>query len=252
MTSAPRFWGWCGRPRKRRRYTEEAFGRVTVKDPTLCAVCAALLALVPGRDGAQLHDSARELALDVVGRGEPVGRPEPVALSAAQLRKERDEARAVARLLAAEVAASTSLAGEAAPLLRRFRFGSPRPLKLHDRVVAADHMTEDQVVAAYCAHLSAAGWDVRTEVDGADVVATRAGETVIAEAKGHTAAPGLDVDTMFGQMLRRMSDAEQTSYAVVVPRSLVDHVRRVAPAVRASLRVTVFAVDDDGSVGAVD
>jgi hypothetical protein len=109
--------GWCGRPGRVRDYREEAFGRVTVKDPTLCDVCAALLDLEPGRDGAQLHDSARELALDAVGRADPVARPEPVPVSDAQLRMDRDEARAVARLLAAELISSPALSGEAAPML---------------------------------------------------------------------------------------------------------------------------------------
>jgi hypothetical protein len=74
---------------------------VIVVDPVLCDVCAALLDLEPGREGAQLHDSARELALDVVGRSEPMERKAREPVSVAQLRKDRDDARAVARLLAA-------------------------------------------------------------------------------------------------------------------------------------------------------
>jgi hypothetical protein len=86
---------------------------VTLKDPMLCDVCAALLALVPGRDGAQRHDSARELALDVVSRSEPVERKAREPVSVAQLSTDRDEARAVARLLAAELASLPALADEA-------------------------------------------------------------------------------------------------------------------------------------------
>ena len=103
---------WCGRPGRRRDYREEAFGRVIVVDPVLCDVCAALLDLEPGRDGAQLHDSARELALDVVGRGDPVDRTAPEPLTIGRLRRDRDEARALACLLAAELASVPALADE--------------------------------------------------------------------------------------------------------------------------------------------
>ena len=104
--------GWCGRPGQVRGHREEAFGRVIVVDPVLCDVCAALLDLEPGRDGAQLHDSARELALDVVGRGDPVDRTAPEPLTIGRLRRDRDEARALARLLAAELASVPALADE--------------------------------------------------------------------------------------------------------------------------------------------
>ena len=108
----PDTYGWCGRPGRRRGHREEAFGRVIVVDPVLCDVCAALLDLEPGRDGAQLHDSARELALDVVGRGDPAGRTGPEPLTIGRLRMDRDEARALARLLAAELASVPALADE--------------------------------------------------------------------------------------------------------------------------------------------
>ncbi|NAZ86466.1 hypothetical protein [Kineococcus indalonis] len=60
------------------------------------------------------------------------------------------------------------------------------------------------MVAQFSTWLCQGGWQVRTEVDFCDVVATREGQVLYAEAKGRTAAPGLDVDTMYGQLLRRM------------------------------------------------
>jgi hypothetical protein len=69
-----------------------------------------------------------------------------------------------------------------------------------------------------------------------DVTATRGGRTLLAEAKGDTTAIGLDVDTAYGQLLRRMNDDPSTFYAVVVPSSAVqaalrvpDHVGPVRP-----------------------
>ena len=41
------------------------------------------------------------------------------------------------------------------------------------------------------------------EVGFVDVVARKDGATAYAEAKGGTTSPGLDVDTMYGQLLRR-------------------------------------------------
>jgi hypothetical protein len=64
------------------------------------------------------------------------------------------------------------------------------------------------------------GGDVRTSPSGADVVAEKGADTLIAEVKGATASAGLDVDTMYGQLLRRMTaGASSTRFAVVVPRS---------------------------------
>jgi len=56
---------------------------------------------------------------------------------------------------------------------------------------------ERRVVEAFCAHLHATGWQVSTEMKYADVVATRDGQTLYAEAKGRTTFAGLDVDTLY-------------------------------------------------------
>lgn len=88
-----------------------------------------------------------------------------------------------------------------------------------------------------------------TEVDHADVVATREGVTLIAEAKGRTSSPGLDVDTLYGQLLRRMGALSgDTRYALVVPEHLCRAVARVAEPVRDRLGIEVFLVSPDGKV----
>lgn len=112
---------------------------------------------------------------------------------------------------------------------------------------------EARVVAAFCAWLERDGWRVQREVDFCDVIAERDGERLYAEAKGRTSALGLDVDTMYGQLLRRMPllDDPVGSFAVVVPTEAVKAALRVPPRVREALRVRVFAVDEDGGVAEV-
>jgi hypothetical protein len=107
---------------------------------------------------------------------------------------------------------------------------------------------ESEVEAAFVAWLAADGWDVMTQVDFADVVAEREGERLVAEAKGITTSPGLDVDTMYGQILRRMTTLDGTRYGVVVPEKVVPAALRVPAEVRARLNLTVFGVAMDDMV----
>jgi hypothetical protein len=65
---------------------------------------------------------------------------------------------------------------------------------------------EERVVAAYASWLEQQGWRVRRDVDFVDVYAERGQDKLYAEAMGQTAAIGLDVDTLYGQLLRRMKD----------------------------------------------
>ena len=68
-------------------------------------------------------------------------------------------------------------------------------------------VNEADVEAAFVRYLLERGWDVDIDkVDHADVVARRGAEHLVAEVKGTTAAAGLDVDTAYGQLLRRMGD----------------------------------------------
>jgi hypothetical protein len=108
---------------------------------------------------------------------------------------------------------------------------------------------EERVVAAYARWLERQGWVIRREVDFVDVYAERGDDKLYAEAKGRTAAIGLDVDTMYGQLLRRMKDPDaDAQYAVVVPTIAVAAALRVPAWVRKRLHIAVYEVDDDGTV----
>jgi len=92
-------------------------------------------------------------------------------------------------------------------------------------------------------------WAVVTSPREADIVATKGGETMIAEVKGVTSSPGLDVDTMYGRLLRRMSaDTLVTRFAVVVPSSAAAAAARVPRAIRSQLKVDAYTVDLAGTV----
>lgn len=74
------------------------------------------------------------------------------------------------------------------------------------------------------------------------------GPALYAEAKGRTTEPGLDADTMFGQLLRRMHD-RTGRYAVVVPDGhSLRMVKRVPQHIIDRLGIEVYAVAEDGAV----
>lgn len=108
--------------------------------------------------------------------------------------------------------------------------------------------SEADVVAAFVRWLVQEGWRVSTEVDWADVVAERGSERLVAEAKGKTSESGLDVDTLYGQLLRRMAPSAETRYAVVVPETLVPVAERVPFFIRRLLDVAVYGVSANGEV----
>lgn len=108
---------------------------------------------------------------------------------------------------------------------------------------------EAEVVRWFVSWLRREGWSVRTEVDHVDVVADRPGVTLLAEAKGRTSAPGLDIDTAYGQLLRRMNpEARHQRYAIVVPASARRAAERVRPEIRTALKIDLYIVADDGTV----
>lgn len=113
---------------------------------------------------------------------------------------------------------------------------------------------EARVVAAFCRWLEEDGWTTSTEVDFCDVVAEREGNRMYAEAKGRTKAMGLDVDTLYGQLLRRMplADDPSATFAVVVPTEAVSAALRVPERLRVKLRIRIFEVDELGSVTCLD
>jgi hypothetical protein len=63
---------------------------------------------------------------------------------------------------------------------------------------------EQRIVDVFAHYLTEAGWTVSEQVDVCDLVAERGGQRLFVEAKGRTEAIGTDVDTMYGQILRRM------------------------------------------------
>ncbi len=92
---------------------------------------------------------------------------------------------------------------------------------------------ETRVVEAFCKHLQNDGWDVQREVQFVDVMATRGSQALYAEAKGRTSSIGLDVDTLYGQLLRRLPDeAAGSVLGVVVPESAVAAALRVPEWIR--------------------
>jgi hypothetical protein len=112
---------------------------------------------------------------------------------------------------------------------------------------------EAWVVAAFCAYLREHGWSVAPKVHpwDVDVLADRDGARIYVEVKGVTADAGTDVDTAYGQLLRRMPPAEDeptTRYAVVVPTEALAAAERVPRRVRQLLRIDIYAVDSGGAV----
>ncbi len=104
---------------------------------------------------------------------------------------------------------------------------------------------EARVVAAFCDYLRAEGWEVEREVNFVDVLAKKGDVTLYAEAKGRTEAIGLDVDTLYGQLLRRApEDGMNSILGVVVPDKAVTAALRVPQWIRDRLRVHIWAVSD--------
>jgi hypothetical protein len=112
---------------------------------------------------------------------------------------------------------------------------------------------EARIVAAFSTWLSEQGWQVQTELDYADVIAEHDGVRLVAEAKGLTSSPGLDIDTAYGQLLRRMPETaqERVRYALVVPAETKSAALRVSSRVRELLGIDVYTVDQTGRVSRV-
>jgi Holliday junction resolvase len=110
--------------------------------------------------------------------------------------------------------------------------------------------SEAPVERAFKAWLVDEGWTLVNEAGSwADVIANRGRERLIGEVKGYTGSnTGLDVDTMFGQLLRRMEPDAATTWAVIVPTLSLTKVLRVPIDVRRALGIKVFEVREDDSV----
>jgi hypothetical protein len=110
--------------------------------------------------------------------------------------------------------------------------------------------SEKPVERAFKSWLQRGGWRLINEASLlADVIAERGDERLIGEVKGHTGSnSGLDIDTMFGQLLRRMTPGAATTWAVIVPTRSLTAVLRVPIDVRRRLGIRVFEVRDDDEV----
>ena len=119
-----------------------------------------------------------------------------------------------------------------------------------ERRVAIGPGSEAPVERAFKAWLEREGWRIVDEPGSwADVIAVRADERLVGEVKGYTGSNvGLDVDTMFGQLLRRMLPGSATTWAVIVPTRSLPAVLRVTLEVRRRLGIRVFEVRDDDQV----
>jgi hypothetical protein len=70
-----------------------------------------------------------------------------------------------------------------------------------------------------------------------------------ARPRGRPRSPGIDADIAYDQLLRRMtSTSGDVRYALIVPTSSTRAAQRVPQHVRDLLRITVYAVADDGQV----
>ena len=110
--------------------------------------------------------------------------------------------------------------------------------------------SEAPVERAFKRWLEETGWTLIDEAGSwADVIAQRGDERLIGEVKGYTAGnTGLDIDTMFGQLLRRMKPGAATTWAVIVPSRSLTAVLRVPIEIRSTLGIRVFEVRDNDEV----
>lgn len=132
---------------------------------------------------------------------------------------------------------------------------------------------EERVQALFCRWFDDTGWIRITDFTSrdVDVLAARTDESgqaewLLVECKGNKGNwTGTAVDVAYGQLLQRMDfmagypvdasgaipgDPETFRYALVVPAALecVRAACRVPRRVRELLRITVYAVDDEGTV----
>jgi hypothetical protein len=109
----------------------------------------------------------------------------------------------------------------------------------------------DVVVPVFRQWLEAQGWETEIETEFVDVVAHRGNETIYAEVKGRTKGrPGAGLDTLYGQLLRRMPAEEDPNarFAVVVSAGAEAAALRVSRRIRDILRIDIYTVSDDGQV----
>lgn len=112
---------------------------------------------------------------------------------------------------------------------------------------------EARIVKIFRSWLEAQGWTVEAEADFLDLLAVRGDDRLLVEAKGRTTGrPGLSVDALYGQILRRISDQglddRSTRFALVVPERLEGALLRISLELRATLKIDLYVVTDDDRV----
>jgi hypothetical protein len=116
--------------------------------------------------------------------------------------------------------------------------------------------SEATVVEVFSGWLVEQGWECQERPkygDHPDIVARHPdGRRLIVEAKGFTRDAGSDVDTGYGQLLRRMKGEPATAYALVVAGTIVRFAQRVPAEVRSRLGIALYTVDFTGKVELVD
>ncbi len=109
---------------------------------------------------------------------------------------------------------------------------------------------EKRVVDAFCIWLWTNAGRFCVNKTFVDVVGVRNGLYVYAEAKGQTKATGLDVDTLYGQLLRRMpaEAVGEAVFAVVVADTAVTAAERIPKRIRSHLGIEIYAASVDDEV----
>lgn len=105
---------------------------------------------------------------------------------------------------------------------------------------------EPRVITAFSRYIEAHGWSPVPSGD-CDLAAVRGHQKLFAEAKGRVSDFGTDLDILYGQLLRRMSDLDDC-FAVVVPTEGSNAALRVPAAVREHLNIHVYEVTDNDTV----
>jgi hypothetical protein len=121
---------------------------------------------------------------------------------------------------------------------------------VEERIVAG-RGSEAPVERGFKRWLEREGWRLISDAGSwADVIAERVFEVRNDdEVKGFTSGnTGTDVDTMFGQLLRRMMPGGATTWAIIVPTRTLPKVLRVPVEVRRALGIRVFEVRNDDEV----
>lgn len=112
------------------------------------------------------------------------------------------------------------------------------------------------VIEVFSNWLAEQGWEREKLPPRGDYPAIDArhpdGRRLVVEAKGFSRDAGADLDSGYGQLLRRMKGEPDTAYALVVAKTVVRFAQRVPPAVRSGLGISVYTVDANGKVELVD